>query len=133
MILIEKSSENLVALTLTEKTTIAGANYIFEFTYTLTGTVKVFTCPDLSTATGRYNKFMITDTTTENLYNGEVNLEHAGFWNYKVYQTDTSSPVDLEDRQEDNVVEIGLVKVIQDLTGNVEYDENYTNDNEVFE
>lgn len=124
MILIEKSSQNIVALTLTEKTTITGANYIFYFSH-YSGDTKIFTVPDTSTATGRYNKFMITETTAEDLYNGEINLEHAGFWDYKIYQTATSSPVDLDDLDEANVVEVGIVKVIQDLTADNVLDPDY--------
>lgn len=127
MILIEKSSQNIVALTLTEKTTITGANYIFYFSY-YNGDTKIFTVPDTSTATGRYNKFMITETTVEDLYNGEINLEHAGFWDYKIYQTATSSPVDLDDLDdldEANVVEVGIVKVIGDLTADNVLDPDY--------
>jgi hypothetical protein len=131
VILIERSSQNIVALTLSEFTTITGANYIFVFTYTTTGTEKIFTCPDISPAVTRYNKFMITETETEDLFNGEVNLEHVGFWNYKVYQTDTSSPVDLDDIQESNLVEQGIVKVIEDLTAGNILDENYTNNHNV--
>ena len=113
MIKLEKDTANTVTLTLTENTTITGAVYLFRFVSELTSVEKVFTCTDSSPYPERYNLFTITETSTEDLYNGEVELE-KGFHTYEIYEADVESPqpLDLADYSPSlEIVEKGLVYV----------------------
>lgn len=124
---------NDVVLTLTELQTIANPSWLFEFTNDLTGTVKLFTAQDISTATCRYNRFNITNTTIENPYNGEMNFTPAGYWSYKVYQMNSTSPVDLNPVNAISIVETGKVLVKEITTTIPTFTTNDTINNVVFD
>lgn len=105
MIYLQKSTANTVTFTLTEKTTLSPFDYIVEFinqqtevkSYIVLGT-------DLSSYTNRVNKFTITEKTSPNNSNAEVNLT-KGTYEYKVYEvSDASSVSPLS-----NVVNVGNV------------------------
>ena len=95
MIYITKGQANTVVLTLNEKATISNHDWLFEFVNDVTGETKTFTAFELSTNTGRYNKFTFTESSTENVYNGTIELTDSGFWTYTVFEMAVSSPVDL--------------------------------------
>lgn len=111
MLYIIKNTANNVVLTLTEKQTIATPDWLFEFTNETTGEVKLFTAPDISPATLRYNQFTITETTTEDLYAGNVELDPTGYWLYNIYEMNPTSPVDLDPVNAVTLVEQGKVLV----------------------
>lgn len=93
MILINKNSANTCILTLSERTTLTNAKYLFEFINDSTKETKTFLCADISTNKERCNEFVITENTTENLLTGTVSLT-IGDWKYNIYeQTSTTNLV----------------------------------------
>jgi hypothetical protein len=93
MIYLQKATANTVIFTLTEKTTLSPFDYIVEFinqetevkSYIVLGT-------ELSSYTNRFNKFTITEKTSPNNQNAEVNLTE-GVYEYKVYEVSDASAV----------------------------------------
>jgi hypothetical protein len=132
MITINKGQANEVVLTLNEKLTISNASFVFVFTNDITGASVTFTADDTSTAIERYNQFTITESSSQDVYNGTITLVNQGNWSYKVYETPTASPIDLSDLGAE--LESGKVNVIG--TSSVTYttfDNNYVTDNTIFE
>lgn len=97
MILLNRDSLNTVVLTLTEKVTLTGATFfLFQFTNDDTNVSKLFTAPDTSCNTCRYNQFDITVTGgTEDLTGGTIDIDNNGYWKYKVYQMTGSTNLDI--------------------------------------
>ena len=118
MIYIVKSQQNIVALTLDEKATVSVHDWLFEFTNQLSGEVVTFTAQDLSTTTARYNKFIITESLTPNLYNGIISLDNSGSWSYNVYEMPVTSPVSLNKANALACVESGKVFVFDSTQNN---------------
>lgn len=133
MILINKNTLNKVALTLTEKQTISNPDYLFEFINDITGTIKIFSATDISTATSRYNYFNIIDNVIENEYNATMNFTPVGYWKYTIYEMEKTSPVDLNPSNALSVLETGkvLVKSIDIITAT--FDDNDTKQNAIFD
>jgi len=132
MITINKGQANEVVLTLNEKLTITNASFVFVFTNDIAGTSVTFTADDTSPAIERYNQFTITENAVQDVYNGTISLDNQGSWTYKVYETPTVSPIDLDDLGAE--LESGKVNVIG--TASVTYttfDNNYVTDNTIFE
>lgn len=90
MILINKNSVNTCILTLSERTTLTNAKYLFEFINDSTKQTKTFLCADISTNKERCNEFVITENATENLLTGTVSLT-IGDWKYNIYQQTSST------------------------------------------
>lgn len=111
MIAIYPGVTNSVALTLNEKKTSNNTDVLFEFINQSSGLIKLFTQTDISPATSRYNLFEVRNTTTENFYNGQVNLTPAGSWLYNVYEMPVSSPPDLNPNNAIKLLEQGKVQV----------------------
>lgn len=86
MIYINKNTTNTLALTLTEKSQIQAPSYLFQFIDDSTKQEKLFNMLDSSPFARRYNLFNLTETTNENLSNGQVELKY-GFGRYKVYES----------------------------------------------
>ena len=92
MVIINKSANNYLRLSLAEKSTLTTPYYLFVFTSDVTNQQKIFTTLDSSNYVYRYNKFLITETSgTENLSSGVVNFNPTGFWSYKVYEQTSST------------------------------------------
>ena len=94
MILINKNSSNDVILTLSEKTTLTNAVYLFEVINDMTNDVKCFIAEDISNNKLRYNEFTFIESTTEDLLNGTFNLELSGFYKYNVYEQTSTTNLD---------------------------------------
>lgn len=110
MILIQKSAENIVVLTLTEKSTLTDPTYLFVFESDQTQSLSIFISADTSEYTDRYNRFTVIETTDPDPLAGEVSLPHSGFYHYTVYeQADTDN---LDPELATGIVEIGKVKVL---------------------
>ena len=90
MILINKNSSNTCILTLSERTTLSNAKYLFEFINDSTKQVKTFISADISTNKERCNEFVIIENTTENLLTGTVSLT-VGDWKYNIYEQTSST------------------------------------------
>jgi hypothetical protein len=109
MINIQKSTVNNIILTVTEKSTLSPAYYLFKFVYSSDyNHIKYFTCPDTSSYVDRYNQFMIEENSVEDLEDGVVSLL-AGSWDYFIYEQ--SSATNLDPDNTGSLVEQGKVIV----------------------
>jgi hypothetical protein len=111
MIFIDRDSSGIVALSLSERTTIANPTFLFSFE-SIENEFKNFIADDISIYTDRYNKFIITevgDGGTEDLTNGEIILLPTGFWDYTIYAQ--TSITNLVPASADEIVERGKVYV----------------------
>lgn len=113
MILIEKATTNVVLLTLSERTTITNAYYLFTFTNSTTNEVKSFIGLEDSINPFRANEFSIEENSTEDLVNSVVSLDE-GFWTYSIREQ--ASSTNLIVASSGDVVEIGKVYVYEDAT-----------------
>jgi len=120
MILINQDTTNTVILTLTEKTTISSPTYLFEFVNDITRSAKRFIAIDISAYTDRYNEFVITETASENLYTGNIDLNEKGFYSYRIFQQ--ASTTNLDVTLTGALVETGKVKVLGIVTTLHKYD-----------
>ena len=109
MILINKNSSNEVVLTLSEKTSIVGATYLFEFINDATKETKLFISQDYSNNKERFNIFNIIETSTEVPLTGRVSLS-VGNWKYNIYQQ--TSTTNLVVANSGTKVENGRVDVV---------------------
>lgn len=123
MIQINKGQNNLITVTLFEKTTLSSPTYLFKFVNDVTKQTVRFIATNSSAYTYRYDQFLITETSgATNLTSGVITLSPTGFWSYTIYeQTSTTS---LDERQATGIVETGKVKVIGDDTEYTVYDNN---------
>lgn len=106
MINIERNSANDVALTLTEKGT--ATYYLFKFQSDNTEAVEYCIATDSSLYPERFNKFTITETSTPDNLNAEVELPTEGQWRYFVYANSSATNLDPTGLTE---LESGIVKV----------------------
>lgn len=116
MILLRPNITNKVALTLTEKVTIANPNFLFELENNQTREKYYFIAEDISLYPYSYNLFEIVVKANPNPLQGEVNLTTPEEYIYNVYEQ--VSPTNLDPT--------GLTKV---ETGILRYDLEYTQRN----
>lgn len=124
MILIEKDTTNTVILTLSEKTTLTDAVYLFEVTCDESGEVKCFIAEDISTNKYRYNEFEFIENVTEDLLNGTFSLTLQGFYKYNVYEQ--SSTTNLDPTLATNLIDKGKLKCFVTETEAPTYSGNQT-------
>ena len=121
MIEITKGENNLITVTLLEKTTLAAPTYLFKFTNDLTKQSVKFIASNISSFTYRYDQFLITETSgTTNLTSGVIELSPTGFWSYTIYEQ--TSTTNLDEAQATGIVETGKVKVIGEDVIKPKYD-----------
>lgn len=121
MITINKNENNLITVTLLEKTTLASPTYLFKFTNDITRQSVKFIAQNISSYTYRYDQFLITETSgVTNLTSGVIELAPTGFWSYTIYEQ--TSTTNLDERLVTGIVETGKVKVIGEETINPKYD-----------
>ena len=101
MLTITKGQTKAWYLTLTEKTTISPAYYLFSLTHRLTNTTTNVILTDISAYTDRYNKFSVSEGSTFDIYSGE--------YLYRVYAQ--TSPTNTDPDLADELVEQGMLKV----------------------
>ena len=106
MINIARNSANEITLTLTERGT--ATYYLFKFQSDNTEAVEYCIATDSSLYPDRFNKFTITETSTPDNLNAEVELPTEGQWRYFVYANSSSSNLDPTGLTE---LESGIVKV----------------------
>jgi hypothetical protein len=106
LINIARNSANEIALTLTERGT--ATYYLFKFQSDNTEAVEYCIATDSSAYPERFNKFTITETSTPDNLNAEVELPTEGQWRYFVYANSSSSNLDPTGLTE---LESGIVKV----------------------
>lgn len=95
-----------MALTLTEKGT--ATYYLFKFQSDNTEEVEYCVATDSSAYPERFNKFVLTEQTSPDNLNAEVELPTEGQWRYFVYANSSSSNLDPTGLTE---LESGIVKV----------------------
>lgn len=106
MLKIQKDQANNITVTLSENTTIAPVYYYLETISKANNVSKaVYLGADSSTNTERYNRFTITEASTDDLDNGQINLA-SGRYDYKAWEC---SAQDFTTKV--SVVESGLIVV----------------------
>lgn len=111
--IINRGAENTVVLTLSEKTTIEDATYLFTFINDQSKKTKSFIAQHISSNI-RFDEFIIEENDTEDLLNGIVKLDQLDTWSYSI--TEQSSTTNLDPALSGNIVEIGIVKVFESST-----------------
>lgn len=106
MINIVRNSANVVALTLKERGT--ATYYLFKFQSDNTEAVEYCIATDSSAFPNRYNRFTITEQTSPDNLNAQVEMTTEGQWRYYVYANVSSSNLDPTGLVE---LESGIVKV----------------------
>ena len=106
MINIERNSPNEIALTLKERGT--ATYYLFKFQSDNTEAVEYCIATDSSAFPNRYNRFTITEQTSPDNLNAQVEMTTEGQWRYYVYANSSSSNLDPTGLLE---LESGIVKV----------------------
>ena len=106
MINIERNSPNEIALTLKERGT--ATYYLFKFQSDNTEAVEYCIATDSSAFPDRYNRFTITEQTSPDNLNAQVEMTTEGQWRYYVYANVSSSNLDPTGLVE---LESGIVKV----------------------
>ena len=106
MINIERNSPNEIALTLKERGT--ATYYLFKFQSDNTEAVEYCIATDSSAFPNRYNRFTITEQTSPDNLNAQVEMTTEGQWRYFVYANVSSSNLDPTGLVE---LESGIVKV----------------------
>lgn len=125
MILINKNTTNKVILTLSEKTTLTNAKYLFEVINDMSNTVKCFIAADISANKLRYNEFDFIENVTENLLNGTFSLTLSGFYKYNVYEQ--ASTTNLNPLLALNLIDKGKLNVVSQLSDYPVYTGNENN------
>lgn len=125
MILINKNTSNTVVLTLSEKTTLTNAKYLFEVINDMSNDVKCFIAADISTNKLRYNEFVFIENVTEDLLNGTFSLLLSGFYKYNVYEQ--ASTTNLNPLLALNLIDKGKLNVVSQLSDYPVYTGNENN------
>jgi len=116
LINIERNSPNEIALTLKERGT--ATYYLFKFQSDNTEAVEYCIATDSSSFPNRYNRFTITEQTSPDNLNAQVELPTEGQWRYFVYANVSSSNLDPTGLLE---LESGIVKVTGTTTPTTTY------------
>jgi len=125
VILINKNTSNTVILTLSEKTTLTNAKYLFEVINDMSNDVKCFIAADISTNKLRYNEFVFIENVTEDLLNGTFSLLLSGFYKYNVYEQ--TSTTNLNPLLALNLIDKGKLNVVSQLSEYPVYTGNENN------
>jgi hypothetical protein len=125
VILINKNTTNTVILTLSEKTTLTNAVYLFEVINDMSNEVKCFIAADISTNKLRFNEFEFIENVTEDLLNGTFSLTLSGFYKYNVYEQ--SSTTNLNPLLALNLIDKGKLNVASQLSDYPVYTGNENN------
>ena len=117
MIQVKRGQANELILTVTEKTTIENAFYLFELIEDQTGESSFLILTKNSSATCRYDSFTLTEPT-------DFDFKRDGFWSYIVRQQTSDS--NLDPLLAEGIVEEGRINVYSDSTSGIEYDNEDT-------
>ncbi len=120
MLLVNRGQNNTLIMTLAEKTTLTSPYYLMRLVNDTTRAVKtVILAANLSSYTYRYDQFTLTESSTEILTSGTVELKPTGFWTYSVYQQESSTNLNVDNTT--SLVEVGKLKVLGEDTEYKEY------------
>lgn len=119
MILINKNSTNNIILSLSEKTTLTNAVYLFEVINDQTQVSKCFIADDISTNKESFNEFDLIENSTEDLLNGTFELIETGFYKFNIYEQ--SSTTNLDPTLATNLIEKGKLLCVGTETTTPEF------------
>lgn len=109
MNLITRGQSNTVIFTLTERATLSAPYFLVRAKSRRTNEIKKFILDTNTGATERYDRFTITESTTEDLTNSTVTLT-AGDWWYTIYEQ--SSATNLNTDLTTTLLEEGIFRVL---------------------
>lgn len=113
MQVINKNSNNEWTLTLNELATLTNPYYLFKVTSEFQNITKCFiAAADQSEYPDRYNKFTITESSTEVLTSGTVEFNPTGQWTYEVYEQTSSTNLNPDAATNRTPLEKGKILVI---------------------
>ncbi|ASZ14508.1 hypothetical protein KTO58_01265 [Chitinophaga pendula] len=115
MIVLYRGEVAKVVVTVTEKTSIADAQYLFLFTNDLTGMSVAFIAANVSAYPIRYDEFLID-------VDAYFSAGKDGFYTYRIFQQ--SSIVNLEPEATAGLVEVGKMKLVSEKGAIKEYNHN---------
>ena len=104
MLRIERNQASTLIVTVSELTTIASPNYLFQFIEEQSGDEVFCILTNISTGIPRYDEFIVTDTV-------DVTFPYNGFYTYKIYQQ--TSSVNLDPELSQGLVEEGRAHVYE--------------------
>lgn len=113
MLKIQRNGTTPLIVTVTELTTIANPNYLFEFIHEQSFNTQTCVLANVSTTIQRFDEFVLTDGV-------DVNFIYDGFYTYNIYQQ--SSPSNLEPANSQGLVETGRAHVVEADSPSFEYD-----------
>lgn len=108
---ITRGTNSYLLMTLREKQTLTNPTFLFRFINEASKNEKVFIAADSSLYPLRYNKFLITETSSnENLTSGVVTLE-TGIYYYEAYEQTSTTNLVWQNVDNPKPLEVGLAKV----------------------
>lgn len=129
-----KNTQNTVVLRLQANAQTANPEWLFKLTCDQTGHSKIFFAEDISDYQEAYNMFRITESESEDLYNGQVSLSPSGTWTCTVYEMEQASPHSLNVEDAIKTVLIEVCKVYDGTENQVNnFTEEEDRDNPVFD
>jgi hypothetical protein len=130
---IIKNQSNTITESLLEAATASLHDWLFEFKNEMTGEIKYCSQSDTSLFPSRYSEFSITDSTTENAYNGTLNFTPTGSWSFKIYEMPVASPPSLTTTGYLAIVKTGSLTVYDSTENvNINFNAEETKSNGVF-
>ena len=120
MLRVIKNSQNVLTVTLTEKSTLPNPIYLFKFVNQTSNVAYWFISNDESQFKERYNRFLLTEednAAPQQSLDGIIELGLQGRYDYEIYQTTLTSTETLVVAADaipfiDKTVEVGIVDVV---------------------
>lgn len=108
--IIRKSQVNNIALTLSERSQLVNAHFLFEFIkkFSTSEVVRYASVQNQASVNIRFDLLVFNDTTDPDGLDGEIDLE-LGQWSYKVYES-LEPTLDIEETTQ-RVLQKGLIIV----------------------
>lgn len=125
MLQLNKGQANTIVVTVTEKQTLSSPYYLIVFISEGQNVENSCIVTDTSSYTGRYNQFVVTESSTESRTTGTLSLVE-GLHEYRIYEQSSSS--NLSSSNATTLLETGLAKVIgtqQDSIATATYSETF--------
>lgn len=88
---ITRNTSNTLIFPLTERVTLTSPYFLFEFKSIQSGQVKYCIMANTSSYTGRYDKFVLIENTTENPTGGQIKLEDKGQYIVRIWEQSSAS------------------------------------------
>lgn len=86
-----QSGINTFIVTVSEKVTISNPYYLIRIVHDQTNNEFSCIAPDTSDYTSRYNRFQITQMTTPDNTDAEINVDESGLFHYYIYEQSSST------------------------------------------